>query len=136
METQDGDGKILINEFFQQGLKILAIGRGHHDAGEIIAQFFNVLDHVWIHVIIFVDLRLGKDAKAHVADGLYPWANHIGTAGGDIGKDRGLRIRIDVHRAVNQPPADGIKTRAMCRGGAPAEQGAEPHIHIGCVPHQ
>ena len=62
-----------------------------------------MVEHIRIYVVVFVDLGLGKNAEAHVADGFNPWADDIGAARGDISKDIGARLRINVLGKVYQP---------------------------------
>ena len=102
----------------------------------------DVRQHVGIHIGVLLRLRLGEDGEADVAQRLHPRPHDLGAAGGDVGEDGGLGLyRLaqrggQLLRAVQHPPADRIKPWPVGGGGPPAEDGAQPHVHVGGIPDE
>ena len=124
VESQDRNRNPRGDELLQRLLEVLAIGGGDNDTGQIRTKIVDVVEHIRIYVIVFVDLGLGKNTETHVADGFYPWANDICAAGGHISKDIGARFSINVLSKLYQPATDGVEARAVCGGRPTAQQGA------------
>lgn len=103
----------------------------------------SMVEHVVVDVGVLGELGLGEHRVAHVAQRIDPRPHDIGAARGHIGEHRGLRLDGSSARGGpqcfglgQQPSANRVETRPMCRGRATADDRPEAHVHIQGVPHQ
>jgi hypothetical protein len=118
-------------------------GCDQHRGQALMAAQRDVVEHVAVDVAVVINLRFCEDGEPHVTQSLHPWANDIGATWGDVGEDGGLGLQRDagfggreLSGVAQQPAAQRVEAGPV-RGGRPAaEDGAEPHVEIGCIPHQ
>src|SRR3954452_19025960 len=122
----------------------LSVSRGHQQPGQpFVAAKGDVVEHVDVDVTVFVDLGFGEHRETHVTQGLDPWPDDVGAARGDIGENGCLGLDGDalvaggqLGGAVEQPTAQRVESGPVCGRRAAADDGAEAHVEIGCVPDQ
>src|SRR3954462_1989215 len=143
-KSQHLDLHAFAGDLLQRQFERLPVGGGHQHTGQALAApKRDVVEHVAVDVAVFVDLRFGEDREANVTQCLHPRSNDVGATWGDVREDRRLGFQRDIGARDGQlggarkhPPAEGAESGPPRGGGPAAENRAEAHVQVGCVPNE
>ena len=127
------------------GLEVPAVGGGDDNEFEVAfgEAEGEVLQHVVVDVAVGGFFGFGEDGEADVAEGVDPGVDAVDVGFVDVGEEGGFADdAVGVEASVGgklgglleEPEAGGVEARALVAVGASANDGREPHVHVGGVP--